>query len=549
MNKRFSAILLMLVFALVLKTNAQEKVYLVPDRTSCASGDTIWFSTMVFNPSEEVPAGNVVHVQLDKLNGKHVTRVNIVSQGVTGNGYLPVPDSLSTGIYVLKAFTNVQTDDSNAIINQRLITVYNRFDTDISSIDYPEVETQHFEALKGVVIHHDKHNQAGNSVEFTINLPEEIHKDAEEMIVTARLKDPVSKSFSSGYVATTINQNTLPFMAVPEKNGLLIKGKVIANSDQSEVEGATVLLSISDTLPYFDFCVTDSHGRFSFYLRNAFGTADLIVQELSKNPGENRIEFDANFIETPGMITSPKILSNEEKSYADAVVKAAYFDKFFKSYTSLSTDTFSLSSDFKYPFYGKPTNTFYPELFIDLPDFQEISREILRGVQYRNRKNEVSIRLFDHGTQNIFGNEPFKLLDGVPVFDPDIFSDMGTNDIRKVDAVFYKHYFGDLAFDGVLAVYTHHPTLTWVENLEGVNVIRYQCLQPELKWDFNNPSNKAANTPDFKKVFFRKKWKNVSSLETISFNTSDIKGDLVIEVIVVTRKQEILQHHEIFQTN
>ncbi|WP_340110770.1 hypothetical protein [Maribellus mangrovi] len=549
MNKRFSAILLMLVFALVLKTNAQEKVYLVPDRTSCASGDTIWFTTMVFNRSEEVPAGNVVHVQLDKLNGKHVTRVNIVSQGVTGDGYLPVPDSLSTGIYVLKAFTNVQTDDSNAIINQRLVTVYNRFDTDISTINYPEVETKYFEALEGVEIHQNNHERENNSVEFTINLPEEIREDLEEMIVIARLKDPMSDSFSSGFIATPIKQKALPFMAVPEKNGLLIKGKVIANSDESEVEGATILLSISDTLPYFDFCITDSHGRFSFYLRNAYGTANLIVQELSNNPGENRIVFDDNFIETPGINASSKILNNEERSYSDAVVKSAYFDKFFKSYTSLSTDTFSLSSDFEYPFYGKPTNTFYPELFIDLPDFQEISREILRGVQYRNRKEEVSIRLFDHGTQNIFNNEPFKLLDGVPVFDPDIFTDMGTTDIKKVDAVFYKHYFGDISFDGVLAVYTHHPTLTWVENLEGVNVTRYQCLQPELKWDFSNSSNKAENTPDFKKVFFRKKWKNVSSSETISFNTSNIKGDLVLELIVVNRKQEILQHHEIFQNN
>jgi hypothetical protein len=547
MNRRISAILLVLLFVLVHQIKAQEKVYLIPDRTSCASGDTIWFSTVVFSSTEPGDTGNVVHVQLDKLNGKHIARVSIVSQGLTGEGFLPVPDSLSTGVYVLKAFTNFQTADKSALVNQRLLTVYNRFDTEIGSIDFPEIKTLPVDKIEGIEIIRNKDEAEASSLAFTINLSEDIRNNVEEMIITARIKDPLSETFSGELPPTTIKNNDIPYMPIHEKNGLLIKGKILSNLDGSEVEGATVMLSISDTLPYFDYCISDSLGRFYFYLRNAYGTGNLVVQELSNDPGKNRIEFYENFIETPAISASTRILDIDKKSFAEAIVKAAYFEKFFKSYTTLSNDTFSLTSDFKYPFYGKPSESFFPELFIDLPDFQEIAREILRGVQYRKRKDQVSIRLFDYGTQNIFSNEPFKLLDGVPVFDPDIFTNMGTKDIKKVDAVFYKHYFGDLHFDGVLAVYTHQPSVTWVENQEGVELIRFECLQPKLKWNFVNTPNKTRNTPDFKRVLFRQKWKTPGASETIRFSPSDMRGDIVLDVVLVTKKQQILKHHKIFK--
>ncbi len=547
MNKKYSAILLLFVFAMVLTATAQEKVFLIPDRTSCVSGDTVWFTTTVFDGTRENVAGNVVHVQLDKLDGKHITRVNIVSNEITGHGFLPVPDSLSSGTYVLKAFTNVQMAHTSAVVHQRLLTVYNRFDTEISSIDYPEFTLQDFDQLNEIRIVKNKGVEGSKSVSFTINIPEEIQNEAEEMIVTARLADVNSEAFSTGWVSTPIVQKEAAYMPFREKNGLLIKGKIFSNQDGKEVQGAKIILSISDTLPYFDYCISDSLGRFYFYLRNAYGIGDIIVQELTDTPSLNSIEFYENYIETPAFVTSQKYMNNEERSYAEDLIKAAYFDRFFKTYNKISTDTFSISTEFSYPFYGKPTASFYPEEFIDLPDFQEISREILRGVQYRERKDEVTIRLFDHGTDNIFNDEPFKLLDGVPVFDPKIFSDMGTSRIKKVDAVFYKQYFGDLGFSGVLAVYTHQPSTTWVENIEGVNLIRYQCLQPESKWNFKNTPTRRTNTPDFKKVFFRKTWTEVSPSETINFDTSDIQGDIVVDVIVIGKQQNILQHHKVFE--
>ena len=71
---------------------------------------------------------------------------------------------------------------------------------------------------------------------------------------------------------------------------------------------AIVLFSIPDSVPFFDYCVTDEKGLFNFYLRNAVGTADLILQAVTKNQQDCRIELNNIFLETKDIQTTEKLL-------------------------------------------------------------------------------------------------------------------------------------------------------------------------------------------------------------------------------------------------
>ena len=546
MNRQLYILLFILLFSFWGRLEAQDQVFLIPDRTSCVSGDTIWFSSVVFNNSED-NTGKVVHVQLDNLKNNHITKVSVVCNKNSGEGYLQIPDSLSTGIYLLKAFTNLQKQEASLSVHQRLISVYNRFDTEIPQITYPEFVQQQPAQIKGLKLT-SQQNSSGNKrkLKIDINLPAEIQDQAEEMIITARLADPLSESFATGWIDQKVEKNNQAFMPVDEKNGILISGKVFSNTDSSAVEGAIVLMSISDEFPYLDYCVSDAKGMFYFYVREAYGTGNLVIQELTDTPGANSIVLYENYIETPALESSDKILTNAERNFSEDIIRASYFDRFFRNYGSMLTDSFSITNEFKYPFYGEPTKTFSPELFIDLPDFQEISREILRGVLYREKRGEVSIRMLDYATHSIFLNEPLKLLDGVPVFDPEMFSELGTEEIKSVDAIFYRRFFGDLSFNGVLAVYTKNPSLSWTEKLDAVHVIPYPFLQPKLKWEYSNTNRIRTHIPNFKKVLFRKKWDNVSSSPSIDFDVSDIHGTIVVDITIVNKEQQILHHKEQF---
>ena len=544
MNSKAYIWSLIFVFVCALTASAQDQVHLIPDRTSCVSGDTLWFDAVLINSLAD-NTGNVIHVQLDNLTNGHITKVSVSCKGNIAEGYLPVPDSLSSGVYVLKAFTNLQKGESNATIHQRFLTVYNRFETVVNLINVPQKPNKEFNISNEISLQTELPTK--EKVNLDVNLPSDFANNVKHLMVSVRLADPLADHLGAGWLDAGMVHTEEPFMAVKENNGLVITGQIYSKSTGLPKEETTVLLSISDTLPYFDYCISDEKGRFYFYIRNAVGTGNLILQELTDNQEDTGIELFPSFISTPSIKADEQVLTNEQRTFATDIIKASYFNKFFNRSRGILVDTFSMHKDFPYPFYGPPTKSFYPELFVDLDNFTEISREILRGVQYRERKDKVTIRLLDYGAETIFREEPFKLFDGIPVFDPAFFSNFGTNEIKKADVVFYKRYYGDLNFNGVLAIYSNNPTLGWVESMPGMSLIHYDCLQPVKKWDFINQNSRYSNIPDFEKVLLRKQLENVGTSNRFSFDIPDIKADLIIEVTALTNDGKIVQSRKLIQ--
>ncbi len=542
--KQLICIITIVTGLLSFRAGAQEQIHLFPDRTFCVSGDTVWFSAVISGNGTD-NTNNIIHIQLDDLRSNHITKVSVASDKNSGSGYLLVPDSLSTGIYALKAFSNVQKKNPSAVFFTRLLVVYNRFDENISEFNIPDIDLPEKNSDEGISIAATPHSGKSKTVEVDVNLEKSLRSEALEMIVTARLFDPFADQFTKAIESRPDPSMQNAYMPVRENNGILISGRIVQNQTETPVKNTPVFLSIADTLPYFDYCVSDEQGRFYFYVRNAVGKGDIVIQEVSKQARENRIELLGNYIETEGISTTRQILTLAQNTFASDLVKAAYFSRIYKGYRSLPADSFSISKDFQYPFYGPPTFTFYPELFIDLPNFQEISREILNGVQYREKKDEVSIRLLNRGNRSIFNNEPLKLLDGIPIFDSKLLSKLNTQTIEKVDAVYFKRFFGDISFDGVLAVYSKNPTLGWVESVPELNIFKYTFIQPALTPTLHNQPPENKNIPDFRTVFYRERRTDLTDPINFRFERSDIKGDVLIEVIAVCKDKRIVKTRKV----
>ncbi|HBL77796.1 MAG: hypothetical protein A2W90_02190 [Bacteroidetes bacterium GWF2_42_66] len=538
--------LLLLALAFAQLTQAQDKVYIFPDQNSYVSGDTVWFSTVIVHEQENA-GNNVVHLQLDDTGNRHITSVAVLCKNEQGEGYLPIPDSLSTGIYLLKAFTN----GPRQTIYQRLLTVYNRFDEEFIQIKTPETSgIQQFSKFENVHISTDKDTiGARENVNVKIEIPASECSNLSRLIITVGLSDPSSEDWNPAFIPAMEKKGSNTSVSMPEKDGVLVNGKVFSKTNQANVARAIVLLSIPDTIPYFDYCVSDSAGMFSFFLQNATGTGNLVLQARSENCGECEIKLFENYIETEELpVTDPKPFTYEQKNFAEAVINASYFEKLFFGYKLPPTAPFSIPVEFKYPFYGEPTTTVYPELFTDLPNFTEVSRELLHGVQYREKKDETSIWMYNYGSNYMFNEEPLKLLDGIPVFDPHVFSKMGSSDIKKIDEVFYERYFGDIAFQGVLAVYSKNHSLSWIENTPGMQLFSYPCLQTPVSRRFDETPKGKSNLPDFRKTYYRNSTDQIKTLNEFSFQTSDIKGNIVIRVIAITRQNQILYTRKILET-
>jgi hypothetical protein len=198
------------------------------------------------------------------------------------------------------------------------------------------------------------------------------------------------------------------------------------------------------------------------------------------------------------------------------------------------------------PFYGHPDKSVNLDDFFELPDFREISRELLHGVQYRNRDGNITIRMLNLDENVYFENEPFRLINGIPVFRNRQLSSFGSAEIDKIDYAMEERLFGDLKFTGVLAIYLKDKSNRWLAQQSNIFRFTVPFLQPSHEPGYFSPPENDKNIPDLRTVYF---WQRVPTGEKkqIEFLLSDIKGKVEISVAGVTKNGKIFNSSEIIE--
>lgn len=106
-----------------------EKVYLHFDRTFYMSGESIHFGAFAVEGPQHIPTtiSNNVHVELLSPSLGLVSRITIQVTEGCGSGHFDLPDSLATGVYTIRAYTNWMLNFDHAYVFQKAIRVYSLF--------------------------------------------------------------------------------------------------------------------------------------------------------------------------------------------------------------------------------------------------------------------------------------------------------------------------------------------------------------------------------------------------------------------------------------
>jgi hypothetical protein len=107
-----------------------EKVYLQTDRIIYTSGDDIWYKAYVIDPSTNLLSVNTnnLHVELISPDSKIVlSRTLRIEEGL-GNGDFLLPDSIPSGQYRIRAYTNHMRNYDDNFFFLKEITVINPYD-------------------------------------------------------------------------------------------------------------------------------------------------------------------------------------------------------------------------------------------------------------------------------------------------------------------------------------------------------------------------------------------------------------------------------------
>lgn len=520
--KQINLILLFLMFFSV-AANAQKNLGfgLFSDRDIYVSGETLM--AKIYTP--EANSARIIYLDLVNRFGTRISGVPLEIKNSQADGFLLLPDSLSTGTYLLRTY---QKHNAGKNMVMREIWISNRFDEPGKAIQMNRVENldkiQEKEtdqiSIEGIEPHYQIKQPLSSNIRINPTFLNEIDG---ELLVGVAQTDPFFAADAF------LLQSDGGKDGMPEKRGIILSGIVTDKKTNEAAANITVYLTIPDTVPGFQYYKTNNDGRFYFLLDKYYGTVEAVIQCFGNKPDQRlKITLDDLFAaagELPKFRQEPiqETFRNNTVRNIDAVT----FQKVFAQ-KQIITTTPVLTNQKTYPYYGKATETIDPQLFIDLPDFTEISRELLPGVKFRNYNNEPSLQVLNSQARYFFEETPLLLIDGIPIRDLNVIKDMGTTDIDRVDICKSERFYGDLRFPGVVAIYTTKSDYSMLPESDQLIRLTLETIQePASLVETNIPE---PNIPDLRQVVY---WNpKIQPTEHISVkcSTSSVLGQYKIIV-------------------
>lgn len=115
-----------------------EELYVKTDRDIYITGEKVWMKIYKLNGLTHSPSNlsKVVYIDILDAGNNPVGQLKIGIDGNSGSGNFRLPDTLSTGNYILRSYTNWMQNFSNDLFSYKKISVINPFQN-ISTIKIP----------------------------------------------------------------------------------------------------------------------------------------------------------------------------------------------------------------------------------------------------------------------------------------------------------------------------------------------------------------------------------------------------------------------------
>jgi hypothetical protein len=533
MKKSLSLLfLILLATSLALKAGEKGAGFLVTDRDVYVSGQNLL--AKVFVPQDQ--DFNVVYLILSSINGELITSAKLKVEQHQASGYLYLPDSLNTGSFLLSAYSPHFV--KQGFFNKEIFVVNRFFEPDKSwSVERADLQplAQPVEGpfrVQGLKKSYQQRETV--SLSFQIERGADAGLDSCLSIVVSE----VLPGWQPRQLPVYPDFEYMQRMA--QATGVVLEGQVDNTKTGAPVSGAIVYLSIPDSIPYFDYYRTDDDGRFYFLLKDFYETHSLVLQ--ATKDGENndlKIRVDNHLAEGWKEVKAKPIdLSPDERAYFSDAVSVAMFQKIYHE-DNLELTKLNCRPTYPFPFYGHAAHRVDPNEYFELENFNEISKELLPAVRFRERNGAYSLNMINWETSGFFTGLPLILLDGIPVQKVDQIAKLGTREIDWIDVVPYERYYGDQRFDGVLAIYTKALDGSRMAASNRILKLNYESLQGDIL--LKEPGDHGPHLPDFRQLLLWQPKVDVRNEMPIDFTASDILGTFKLLITGRKKNGEIVQ--------
>jgi len=541
-----------------------EKVYLQTDRNIYIAGGDLFF-TLYLKGSSNQMSKYAYLILRDRYNFP-VSRARVEIKNQSSFGTIWLPDTLHSDIYQLVCYTNWMRNEGEDSYFTKEIIIANRFDRKLERFDstlyaYPSANSSDTDSVNitgngNLVIYPDKHiYKTREKVNFYIdakNIQDDsiikLSVSVSEIVPVSRNEPSITECFRNSDKAKRegeTGQNQYKYQ--PEIKGTIIDGRIVPvqHSDNQFVSGNTnnesgtinytVLVSTPDTIANMQYTTAGLSGSFRFLLNPYYEGKELIIR--IKENAKALLELDDKFKLYEPYVPSDLLNGPRIRSYLIRSLKISEVQKYYTERTETNTGE-KIEYTLAIPrVYYHPYSRVFPADYLPLPDFVEISRELLPALKVRKLNDSYVSSFIDTQNKGVTNIEPIIFLDGVPVNDVNQIINLGSNEIKQIDLLPVIRYYGEMPLSGILAVFS--------KNLEINNIqfttptIRYQVISSR---NFTKPVPYIPvnnnHIPDLRQVLLwdpEIKMHNKENLQ-IECYTSDLHGKYRISVQGITSK-------------
>jgi hypothetical protein len=533
-----------------------EQVRLFTDRSIYAVDETIHFMAAyrVSGPVEENGWSSVLYVELITSGGQPVVQAKFPLSAGRAEGTLAIPEEALTGDYYLKSYTRWMRNQGPGSFHYTALKIINPYRSEV--VMNPEAEGPESPArpayyrkdlvacsvVPGPV-------QGGGEVRLLLDQTSALSGSTLRGCVTVIPEgalDPAGVSMLLPVAESdTFRVRFLPDMG----SGVSISGTVVG-PDQKPVPYTTLHISVLGEKPDYFATMSDEQGRFILSFPENLGEKRefFIAPEKDEVEGlEVRIdeEFDSRSVQLPGHAFR---LNADEAEIARKTAMNMQLSRVFR-HTDNATPKPGPDSVRRepVPFYGTRVNRLLIDDYIMLPNLKEIFINLVPEIQFYKKRGETRIRfLSDNNSIGVFS--PLIMMDHVSVFDHQALLDLSPEKIERIDLINEIYLKGNVAFGGVLAIYSRKGDMAGIDLPNGSYFFDYQSFHPD------DPvmlpaTDQEGRIPDTRNTFF---WQGDLALEPgirkeITFPAPSHPGRYMVQVRGMLPGGELFSASTVFE--
>ncbi|MBN2665804.1 MAG: hypothetical protein JXR67_04795 [Bacteroidales bacterium] len=518
------------------------EIYVHTDREEYIAGENLWFRLYLFDSQSGRLSSTAGIAYLEILNSDHypVVQRRIKLDNGLGSGMAVLPDTLSSGTYTLRAYTNSMKNFMPGNCFSKGINVYNALNAwtfRTASPPYPETwVTGADESLSnGKVLAESSVSKsiiANQTIEFSdpgpVGIREKVvlefqltaggdssgHACDFSISVSPAGSDPAQDFVeyllycsASGMAdrSTLLSRDYTALKYEAEKDHHFIRGQLLDRSGQGLAAGRYMFLAVPGENAAFQYSLTDNEGWFEFSLPIDERISDIIIQPENPRPDDViRMEpaFYGRLQESERL---PAFLAAKSGSHIVKWGVNYQLRRIFGTDSVLPPRISVLKAREVKRFYGKPEIELFMKDYIELPVMEEVFYELLEGIQLRSRKTGYEITMTDPVYNKPYEKAPVMFVDGVVVNDPSVLASLDPDKVEKIDVIRSRYVVGDYLFFGVVNVITKKGDFSSVVLPDYAVRQPYTIFDPEPEfWSPSYPDQESRHSriPDLRNTLY-----------------------------------------------